>query len=68
MARDANMLFEKLGVTEVNKLPEDGQYDHKAADYLRQAYAKLPKKLVDDIYEFYKVDFEAFGYDRHEYF
>jgi len=68
MARDANDLFDTLGVTEVDKLPEDGQYDHKAADFLKEVYAKLPTKLVNDIYEFYKQDFEAFGYDRHEYF
>ncbi|XP_066934769.1 carbohydrate sulfotransferase 9-like [Clytia hemisphaerica] len=67
MATDANKLFDMLDI-QIDKLPEDGQYNTESHQFMKDHYAKLPKALIEEVYEFYKDDFLAFGYDKNEYF
>ena len=67
MSRDANQLFDLIGI-DIDRLPEDGQYSVDANALMRKYYDALPKGLIDQIYEFYIDDFNAFGYGRHDYF
>ena len=67
MSTDANKLFDMLDI-QIDKLPEDGQYNTDSHQFMKDHYAKLPKTLIREIYEFYKNDFLAFGYDKNEYF
>ena len=61
---DADYVMSEVGMKE-NNLSYQG---HKSTgdsttDLALELFAKLPKKLKKQLYEFYKVDFEMFEYD-----
>ena len=61
LERDANKLFDILN--ETITFPKQSEYSLKTTLMLAEYYAKLPTRLLKDIYRFYEYDFLAFGYD-----
>ena len=63
---DANKIFKLINTDLMFSTKHD--YKQRTVDMLKQAYEKIPRKLLVLIYLTYKDDFDAFGYDPNEYF
>ena len=64
--QDANKIFRHLHLD--LKLPEEIDYKQKTVDMLRDYYKKIPKSLMLKVFNIYKDDFLAFGYDPNKFF
>uniref|UniRef100_A0A7M5XJI1 Carbohydrate sulfotransferase n=1 Tax=Clytia hemisphaerica TaxID=252671 RepID=A0A7M5XJI1_9CNID len=61
MEIDANYIFKTLN--ESLKFPKMTEYKLKTTQILKKYYTELPQPLMKQIFEFYRNDFDAFGYD-----
>ncbi|XP_066934768.1 carbohydrate sulfotransferase 11-like [Clytia hemisphaerica] len=66
MENDANYIFKTLN--ESLKFPKMAEYKLKTTQILKKYYTELPKPLMTQIFEFYRNDFDAFGYDPNYFF
>ena len=61
---DAEAILKQLGLENEIKYPShDGSYHHKTEDVMRSFYSQLPESTIRKLYEVYKEDFLAFGYN-----
>ena len=64
LEEDAEAILKQLGVDNEIKFPShDGSYKHKTEDVMRSYYSQIPEATIKRLYEVYKGDFLAFGYD-----
>lgn len=62
--KDAKNILKALNQHKVYEMfGDDTVYTEKTSFILKKYYAELPKELLKLIYQRYKGDFEAFGYD-----
>ena len=69
--KDIQILFENLEITEIcdtnlaqNKAKNQGQEE----DNTLQFFSQIPKSMSRKIFDYYKLDFDLFGYDKAEVF
>lgn len=70
MRKDSKQIFDNINQQNVYKMfgkGDDTVYTKKTTTLLQKYYKQLSKDLLQKIYEHYKGDFEAFGYDPHLY-
>ena len=65
---DTNYIMTKIGM----ETDELSHQEHKSTgdstqELAIELFSKLPKKLVQQLYELYKIDFELFEYDHRPY-
>ena len=62
--QQSNWILQRVGSS--LRFPERGaHYLHsKTTSHLHEFYSKIPKDLMDKIYEKYKYDFELFDFDK----
>ena len=61
---DAEAILKQIGVDNEIKYPShDGSYHHKTEDVMKSYYSQLPEETIRKLYEVYKEDFLAFGYN-----
>ena len=64
LEEDAEAILKQLGVGDKIKFPShDGSYKHKTEDIVKSYYAQIPEAKIKRLYEVYKEDFMAFGYN-----
>ena len=61
---DMEFIFSKMGVTD----NDFAHHEHESSgdsttELALKLYAKVPKKLKQQLYDLYKIDFEMFEYD-----
>uniref|UniRef100_A0A7M5VBM6 Carbohydrate sulfotransferase n=1 Tax=Clytia hemisphaerica TaxID=252671 RepID=A0A7M5VBM6_9CNID len=66
LSSDSNKIFKRINTDLTFSIERD--YKQRTIDMLKEAYEKIPVKLLIDIFLFYKDDFDAFGYNPNEYF
>ncbi|XP_072044504.1 carbohydrate sulfotransferase 13-like [Amphiura filiformis] len=64
LAYDGPTIIKKLGVEDVVQFPE--VHGSAAVDGLQTEYAKVPIDLILKLQEYYKMDYELFGYSKEE--
>ncbi|XP_072020736.1 carbohydrate sulfotransferase 14-like [Amphiura filiformis] len=64
LAYDGPTIIKRLGVENVVQFPE--VHGSAAVDRLQQEYAKVPIDLILKVQEYYKMDYELFGYSKEE--
>lgn len=65
LVQDSNQILNIINATEITTFEEDGRdkYKEKSAAIMNQYFNLLTKKQVKGLYEIYRYDFEAFGYE-----
>ncbi len=59
---DSNFVLDKIGVYNL-KFPPIKPFNLKTRTRLKKYYRSIPLDIILKIYDFYKIDFELFGYD-----
>ena len=63
---DSNTIFKLINTDLTFSTEHD--YKQRTIDVLKDVYARIPKPLLWKVYQIYKDDFDAFGYNPNEYF
>ena len=62
---DTNYIMTKIGMeTDELSYQEHKSTGDSTQELAIELFSKLPKKLVQQLYELYKIDFELFEYDH----
>lgn len=70
ISQDARVVLSKLNLLHLYKTfigMNENIYTKETRSILKDYYKQLPTELLSQIYEYYKGDFEAFGYDPYYY-
>lgn len=61
--QDHNYMFQKLGIVDDVGGPLTGQRNVYGANNFFRYFTGLDRQTLEKLYEFYKIDFELFGYE-----